>query len=96
MNAVRNLLLLILLVALTLTLLLAGATGVGSVLHWLIPEVELGAAILTGVVGLSISIYFVMGILAQAHAVREELDDVEMEELVAVVHRPSRGRRARR
>lgn len=94
MNAVRSLLLLLALVAATLTLLLAGATGVGVLLHRLMPAVELGPAVLTGVVGLSVSVYFVSGIFAQAYSVREH--EAELEEVVAVLDRPSRRRRSRR
>lgn len=96
MNVLRSLLFLLALVAITLTVLLAGAAGVGVLLHRLMPAVGVGTAVLTGVVGLSVSVYFVLGIFAEAHSVREELDEVELEELVATIHRPSRRRRARR
>jgi hypothetical protein len=96
MNAVRSLLLLLVLVAITLTLLLAGATGVGVLLHRLIPAVELGPAVLIGVVALSVSVYIVLGIFGQAHTLGEELDEEEMKELMASIHRPAPRRRSRR
>lgn len=96
MYAVRSLLLLLVLVAITLTLLLAGATGVGVLLHRLIPAVELGTAVLIGVVALSVCLHFVLGLLGEVNSVREELDEGELEELVAAIHRPARRRRSRR
>lgn len=96
MNAVRSLLFLFALVAVTLTLLLAGATGVGALLHRLVPAVELGPAVVAGVVALSVSLNFVLNLSVRADAVREELDEAELEELVTAIHRPSRGRRPRR
>jgi hypothetical protein len=96
MNALRSLLLLLVLVALTLTLLLAGATGVGVLLHRLIPAVGLGTAVLSGVVALSVSLHFVLGLFSQANSLRDRLDESELEEFVAVMHRPARGRRPRR
>jgi hypothetical protein len=96
MNALRTLLLLLALVALTLTLLLAGATGVGVLLHRLIPALGLGTAVLSGVVALSVSLHFVLGLFGRANALRAELDESELEEIVAVMHRPARGRRPRR
>lgn len=95
-SAFRSLLLLLVLVLATLTLLLAGATGVGAVLDWLLPEVGLGMGVLIGVVALSISVGVVMGLFGQANMVREELDEAELEELVAAIHRPARKRRSRR
>lgn len=95
MNALRSLLLLLVLVALTVTLLLAGATGVGVVLHRLIPTVGLGSAVLSGVVALSVSLHFVLGLFGQANSLREELDESELQDMVAVMHRPPRGRRPR-
>lgn len=44
MNALRSLLLLLMLVATTLTLLIPGATGVGALLNGLIPAIALGNA----------------------------------------------------
>jgi TRAP-type C4-dicarboxylate transport system permease small subunit len=96
MNVVRSLLLLLVLVATTLTLLLAGATGMGALLHRLIPTIGLGTAVLIGVVALSVSVHFVLGIFAQVHSVRQELDEAELEQLLDVVHRSSRKRRDRR
>ena len=96
MNAIHSLLLLLVLVAITLTLLLAGAAGVGVLLNRLIPAIGLGTAVLTGVVALAVSAHFVLGIFAQVHSVREELDEAELEEVVAAFHRPSRRRRNRR
>lgn len=96
MNAVRTLVLLLVLVTITLTLLLAGATGLGVLLNRLLPDVGLGAGILIGVVALSVCLRFVLGLLGHVTSVREELDESDMEELVAVVHRPPRGRRRRR
>ena len=96
MNALRTLLLLMVLVALTLTLLLAGAAGVGVLLHRLIPALGLGSAVLSGVVALSVSLHFVLGLFGQANSLRDELDESELEELVAAMHRPARGRRSRR
>ena len=96
MNAVRSLLLLLALVSITLTLLLAGATGLAGVLRWLMPGVGLDTGILIGVLALSVSMHFVLGLLGQANAVREELDEGEFEELVAAIRRPARRRRSRR
>ncbi len=96
MNAVRSLLFLLMLVAITLTLLLAGATGVGALLNRLIPAIGLGTAVLIAVVALTVSVYFVLGIFARVHSVREELDEAELEQLVTAIHRPSRRRRPRR
>jgi hypothetical protein len=96
MHALQTLLLLLVLVALTLTLLLAGATGVGFLLHRLIPALGLGTAVLIGVVALSVSLHFVLGLFSHANSLREQLDESEMEEIVAVMHRPARGRRRRR
>lgn len=93
MNALRSLLLLLVLVALTLTLLPAGATGVGVLLHRLMPAVGLGNGILIAAVALSVSIHFVLRMSDAAHSVRQELDEAELEELVAVMHRPARRRR---
>lgn len=95
MNILHTLLLLLVLVLITLTMLLAGAAGVGVLLHRLMPSVGLGPAILTGVVGLSVSIHFVLRIFAEARSVGEELTEVELEEVVATIRRPSRRRRAR-
>lgn len=96
MHAVRSLLFLCALVAITLTLLLAGATGAGVLLNWLIPAIELGPAVVAAVVALSVSVNFVLNLFARADAVREELDEAEVEELVAALQRPSRRRRPRR
>lgn len=96
MGIVRSLLLLLVLVAISLTLLLAGATGVGVLLHRLMSGVGLGTGILIGVVALSVCLHFVLGLLDQAHSLREELDESELEEFVAAIQRPSRRRRSRR
>jgi hypothetical protein len=96
MNAVRTLALLLALVTITLTLLLAGATGLGLLLERLLPGVGLGTGVLIGVVALSVSARFVLGLFAQSIAVREELDEAELEDLVAAMHRPARRRRSRR
>ncbi|WP_420128778.1 hypothetical protein [Longimicrobium sp.] len=96
MNAVRTLMFALLLVALTITLLLAGATGVGMLLDRLLPDVGLGTGILIGVLALSVSVNFVLNLLGQANSLRDELDEAEMEELVTVLHRPTRKRRPRR
>lgn len=96
MNALRSLLLLLALVAITLTLLLSGAAGVGALLHRLIPPVGLGNAILIGVVALSVSVYFVLGIFSRAHSIQEELDEAELEEVINAIRHPSRRRRTRR
>ena len=95
MNILHTLLLLLVLVAITLTMLLAAATGVGVLLHRLMPSVGLGPAVLTGVVGLSVSIHFVLRIFADTRYVSEELDQMALEEVVATIRRPSRRRRAR-
>jgi hypothetical protein len=96
MNAVRTLLLMLVLVAITLTLLLAGATGVGALLHRLVPGIGLGTSVLIAAVALSVSARFVLGLLGQAQSLREELDDTELEEVMAALRRPAPGRRARR
>jgi hypothetical protein len=93
MNAIRSLLLLLVLVTLTLTLLLAGATGVGVVLNRLMPAVGLGTGVLVGVVALTVSVRFVLGLFDSMHSLREELDPGELEELVSAMHRPARRRR---
>jgi hypothetical protein len=95
MNAVRSLLLLLALLAITLTLLLAGATGLGALLHRLMPSVELGTAVLIGVVALSVCARFALGLLGGVHSLEEELDEAELEKLV-VVHHPPRRQRSRR
>jgi hypothetical protein len=96
MNLVRSLLFPLVLVVITLTLLLASATGVGALLYRLMPGLGLGTAVLICVVALTVSLRFVLGLLGQVHALREELDEAEIEELVAAVHRPARKRRSRR
>jgi hypothetical protein len=96
MNVVRTLLLLLALLAITLTLLLAGATGLGALLHRLMPSVELGTAVLIGVVALSVCARFALGLLGGVHSLEEELDEAELEELVAVVSQPPRKQRSRR
>lgn len=99
MHAVRSLLLLLVLVAVTLTLLLAGATGVGVLLHRLMPTVGLGTAVLIGLVGLSVSARFVLGLWDEAHSLREELGELQeaqLQELVTAAHGPARRRRSRR
>jgi uncharacterized membrane protein len=96
MSAFRSLLLLLVLLLITLTLLLVSATGVGLLLDRLLPGVGLGMGMLIGVVALSISAYVVLGLFSQANAVREELDEAELEELVTAMHRPARQRRSRR
>jgi hypothetical protein len=101
MNVIRSLLPFLILVALTLTLLLAGAAGVGVLLHRLIPAIGLGNGVLIGTLALSVSVHFVLRMFDAAHSVREELDEVELEaaelkEFVTAMHRPARGRRTRR
>lgn len=96
MNSVRSLVLLLVVLAITLTLLLAGATGLGVLLNRLLPGVELGTGVLIGVVALSVCLHFVLGVSGQAHSVREELDEAELEELMTAIHRPARRRRSRR
>lgn len=97
MNAVRSLMSVLVLIALTITLLLAGATGVGVLLDRLLPDVGLGSGILIGVLALSVSVNFVMSLLAQVNSVRDEVDEAEMEDLVTVIHHPpARKRRSRR
>jgi hypothetical protein len=96
MNAVRTLFFLLLLLVLTLTVLIAGATGVGALLNRLLPGIGLGTGTLIGVVALSVCLHFALVILGQVHVVREELDDAEMEEFVAAIRRPARNRRSRR
>ena len=96
MHAVRSLLLLLMAVFITLALLLAGATGVGALLHWLLPGIELGTAVLIGVVALAVSTRFVLNLLGETQSVREALTDEELRELVEAVHHPPRRRRSRR
>lgn len=96
MNAVRTLLLLLVLLAITLTLLLAGATGVGALLHRLMPALGLGTGVLIGVVALSVSAHFVLSLLGQVQSLPEELDEAELERVVAVVSHPPRRQRSRR
>jgi hypothetical protein len=102
MHTVRSLLLLLVLLAITLTLLLTGAAGLGALLHRLIPAVELGSGVLIGVVALSVCMHFVLGLLGQAHSLREELDDAQIEEIeelqelvTALQHRRPRLRKQR-
>src|SRR5688572_16988995 len=87
MNAVRALLLPLVLLAITLVLLLTAATGLGALLHRLMPSVGLGTAVLIGVVALSVSVKFVLSLLGGIYSLPGELDE---EELVAVVHHPPR------
>jgi preprotein translocase subunit SecY len=96
MNAIRTLVLLLVLVALITTLLLVGATGVGVLLDRLLPDVGLGSGVLIGVLALSVSVNFVLNLFAQANSLRDELDEAEMEDFVTVIHRPARKRRSRR
>jgi hypothetical protein len=96
MNAVRSLLFLLVLLAVTLTLLLAGATGLGVLLHRLMPGVGLETGVLIGVLALSVSVNFVLNLLRQANSLREELDEAEIQEIVAVLPRPARRSRSRR
>ena len=46
-------------------------TGMGFLLHWILPAVDLGVGILIGVVTSSISIYF----FARLSSLRDELED---------------------
>ncbi|HEX2077488.1 MAG TPA: hypothetical protein VHG08_07250 [Longimicrobium sp.] len=100
MNAVRTLSFLLVLLAITLALLLAGATGLGALLHRLMPAVGLGTAVLIGVVALSVSAHFVLSVLGRAHSLQEEIDEADLKELeemlAAAAHRPARGQRSRR
>lgn len=56
MGAFFGLLIVTLLVA---TLILGLGTGAGYLLRWIIPSVEIGTGILTGVISIATSIYFV-------------------------------------
>lgn len=40
------------------TLLLAVGIGIGLLLHWLLPGIDLGTGTLTGIITLSISVFF--------------------------------------
>lgn len=96
MHALRTLLLMLALVAVTLALLLAGGTGVGVLLHRLIPEAGLGTAILIGVVALAVSVHWVMSMFVRAQDTASRMDDEEFEAFVTALQRPTRKGSRRR
>jgi hypothetical protein len=67
-----------------LLFILGPGIGIGFLLHWLLPAVELGPAILIGVVGTGFSCLLIGRLLAMA-----EESDIEEEEIVPpIVLRP--------
>ena len=80
-----------------LTVLLCVGIGIGFLLHWIMPSVDLGVAILIGVVTSGISIRFISGLMS---TIPEDGDEIEDEERVSgriyLIEPPSLRRRRRR
>lgn len=86
-------------------LFLACSTGVGTLLHWVIPAVDLGTAIVTGAVTVLFSGYCFLrfvefGVVRRNESVNEEEDEIEdfavaRDFRLAVIHEPRRHNRRR-
>jgi len=60
--------------------LLASGTGVGWLLHWLIPDVSLGNAILTGVVTSCFAVFFIQKVLFFSIAEKQRSGELDEED----------------
>jgi hypothetical protein len=72
---------------LILALLLGVGVGIGFALHWMLPAVELGTAILIGIVGEAIALHFLGRVLALIGAGPEDtlLDEEGLTPTVYVI-----------
>ena len=59
-------------------LLLAVGIGIGFLLHWLIPAIELGMGVLIGVVATGISVYFFARMMNTPEVISDEGIDAEL------------------
>ncbi len=86
----------VLLFLIVLALVVAPGIGIGFLLYWILPAIELGTGILIGVVGTGFSLLFVARLLAAA----EDEDETTVPEIVLTPvlrgHRGSRRKKASR
>src|SRR5438045_3415211 len=76
-------------------LLLAVAIGVGFLLHWIIPAVDLGMAILIGLVATGLTVHFysrLAGLLSEA-ALPEAEDYPDPEMIARIINPPRKWQR---
>jgi membrane protein implicated in regulation of membrane protease activity len=94
MQTLRSLLFFLLIFAVILLLLLGGGIAVGFLLRWFLPAVELGTAVLVGLVATGLSVAFLAKLLGQfsAHIGAGGEEDEGLEILVV----PPLPRRKRR
>lgn len=85
----------VLLFLILLLLILGPGIGIGFLLHWLLPAVELGPAILIGVVAMGFSLLFIGRLLpAEDSVVDEEEPPVVLLRPVLQPQRRSRRKKA--
>lgn len=95
----KDILPLLILFLLILTLLCVPGLGIGFLLHWTIPAIDLGTGTLIGVVAVSASAYFflqVMALLEKTHAEQLEANWSETGRNVLESMRPGGSRRSQR
>lgn len=76
-------------------LLLGGGIGIGYLLNWILPRVDLGIAILIGIVSTSVSAHFI-GRLSSLPDIEEEDEADDTPIRVYAFEPPRRGRKSRR
>jgi hypothetical protein len=80
-----------------LTVLLCVGSGIGFLLHWVLPSVDMGVAILIGVVTSGISIRFISGLMSRIPEEGYEIEDEDRESgRIYLIEPPSLRRRRRR
>jgi hypothetical protein len=91
-----GLLFLLLVFLLFLGVVIALGSGVGLLLHWLLPDVELGIALLVGTAmsGLALHMFILLFRSVQEFRFAEAINEWEEEEVPIEV--PQRGKRNRR
>ena len=76
-----------------LILLMIAGIGIGFFLHWIMPSVELGSGMLTGVAAIGLSLYYTIRLLS---AVRSYADSELEEDPLRTFRRRRSSRRVRR
>ena len=80
---VKMLLILLAILTICILLMVGFGVGVGLLLHWLLPAIDLGMSVLTGVVAFAFAFQIVARLMLSAPITEVEGDDEEVGEMKA-------------